>query len=37
MHILFRWLTREKMELLYIGGCDVLPESLDAKEEQRCI
>ena len=37
MHILFRWLTREKMELLYIGGCDVLPEPLDAKEEQRCI
>lgn len=37
MHILFRWLTREKMEQLYIGGCDVLPEPLDAKEEQRCI
>lgn len=37
MHILFRWLTREKMELLYIGGCDVLPEPLDAKEEQCCI
>ena len=37
MHILFRWLTREKMELLYIGGCDVLPEPLDAQEEQRCI
>ncbi len=37
MRLLFRWLTREKLELLYIGGCEVLPEPLNAKEEQVCI
>lgn len=37
MRLLFRWLTREKLELLYIGGCEVLPEPLNAKEEQACI
>ena len=30
MRLLFRWLTREKLELLYIGGCEVLPEPLNA-------
>ena len=28
---------REKLELLYIGGCEVLPEPLNAREEQACI
>ena len=37
MRLLFRWLTREKLELLYIGGCEVLPEPLNAREEQACI
>lgn len=37
MRLLFRWLTREKLELLYIGGCEVLPEPLNAREEQTCI
>ena len=37
MRLLFRWLTREKQELLYIGGCEVLPEPLNAREEQACI
>lgn len=37
MRLLFRWLTREKLELLYIGGCEVLPEPLSAREEQACI
>ena len=37
MRLLFRWLTREKLELLYIGGCEVLPEPLTAREEQACI
>lgn len=36
MRLLFRWLTREKLELLYIGGCEVLPEPLNAREEQAC-
>ena len=37
MRLLFRWLTREKLELLYIGGCEVLPEPLNARDEQACI
>ena len=37
MRLLFRWLTREKLELLYIGGCEVLPEPLNAREDQACI
>ena len=37
MRLLFRWLTREKLELLYIGRCEVLPEPLNAREEQACI
>ena len=37
MRLLFRWLTREKLDLLYIGGCEVLPEPLNAREEQACI
>ena len=37
MRLLFRGLTREKLELLYIGGCEVLPEPLNAREEQACI
>ena len=37
MRLLFRWLTREKLELLYIGGCEVLPEPLNAREEQAYI
>ena len=37
MRLLFRWLTREKLELLYIGGCEVLTEPLNAREEQACI
>ena len=37
MRLLFRWLTREKLELRYIGGCEVLPEPLNAREEQACI
>ena len=37
MRLLFRWFTREKLELLYIGGCEVLPEPLNAREEQACI
>ena len=37
MRLLFRWLTREKLELLDIGGCEVLPEPLNAREEQACI
>lgn len=37
MRLLFRWLTRDKLELLYIGGCEVLPEPLNAREEQACI
>ena len=37
MRLLFRWLTREKLEVLYIGGCEVLPEPLNAREEQACI
>lgn len=37
MRLLFRWLTREKLELLYIGGCEVLLEPLNAREEQACI
>ena len=37
MRLLFRWLTREKLELLYIGVCEVLPEPLNAREEQACI
>lgn len=37
MRLLIRWLTKEKLELLYIGGCEVLPEPLNAREEQACI
>ena len=34
MRLLFKWLTEQNQELLYIGGAAVLPEPLDAEREK---
>ncbi len=34
MRLLFKWLTEQNQEVLYIGGAEVLPEPLDAEREK---